>query len=189
MLGGNADLYIGNEHHKITTPTLRFNAFYILLHCYHHMFESGLGLRQLMDYYFVLCNILQKDVSLEPSGVLVRKYGMKRFASGVLWMMKPVFGMDDSSLTTLTSKLGITASEEEGRFLLDEVMHNGNFGHHDERINKVGSGKMSELWSNLQHNWHLASHYPTELFWQPVWLIYHFLWKRMWKMRHKELFR
>lgn len=60
----------------------------------------------------------------------------------------------------------------------EEVMQNGNFGHHDKRIKKVGSGKMSELWRNVQHNWHLASHYPAELLWQPVWLVYHFCWKR-----------
>ena len=71
--------------------------------------------------------------------------------------------------------------EKEGRFLLNEVMQNGNFGHHDERIKTKGNGKLQFMWNNIQHNWHLASHYPSQFFWQPVWLAYHFAWKRFGK--------
>lgn len=52
LFGGKANLKLSET--LIVTPSAEFNAFYILLHCYHHMFESGLGLRQLMDYYVVL---------------------------------------------------------------------------------------------------------------------------------------
>ena len=41
ILGGKADL---KPETTITVPTLEFNAFYLMLHCYHHVFESGLGL-------------------------------------------------------------------------------------------------------------------------------------------------
>lgn len=167
MLGGKAMLADGSE---LIVPTAEFNAFYILLHCYHHMFESGLGLRQLMDYYFVLQTV-GKDCK-ESVVALFAEFGMKKFASGIMWIMKEVFGLPEEMMLC-------EASEKEGRSLLEEVMQNGNFGHHDERIKKVGSGKMSELWRNVQHNWHLASHYPAELFWQPVWLVYHFCWKRL----------
>ena len=155
---------------SIVVPSAEFNAFYILLHCYHHMFESGLGLRQLMDYYFVLKQAPKADAALGA----IEQFGMKKFASGVMWIMKEVFGLPEE-------KMICEASEKEGEFLLKEVMQNGNFGHHDERIKKVGNGKMGELWRNLQHNWHLASHYPAELIWQPVWLAYHWAWKRFGK--------
>ena len=35
-------------------PSLSLNRYYILLHCYNHIFSEGLGLRQIMDLYFVL---------------------------------------------------------------------------------------------------------------------------------------
>ena len=57
ILGGKADLKPSET--TIIVPTMEFNAFYLMLHCYHHVFESGLGLRQLMDYYLgcpVLCS-------------------------------------------------------------------------------------------------------------------------------------
>ena len=47
LLSGTSELKGGGSN---TVPSNEFNAFFILLHCYHHMFESGLGLRQLMDY-------------------------------------------------------------------------------------------------------------------------------------------
>lgn len=39
ILGGRVTLANGEE---LVVPSAEFNAFYILLHCYHHMFESGL---------------------------------------------------------------------------------------------------------------------------------------------------
>ena len=184
MLGGKAMLANGQV---LVVPTAEFNAFYILLHCYHHMFESGLGLRQLMDWYFVLKSRNNASTgsaqATNPNVNLValfEQFGMKKFAEGVLWLLWHVFECEnpDSFLVTPNSSF-LTPNSKEGKFLLYEVMQNGNFGHHDERVKKVGSGKMSELWRNVQHNWHLASHYPSEFLWQPVWLAYHFSWKRL----------
>ena len=39
---------------EITVPTTSFNVIYILSHLYRHVFTEGIGLRQLLDYYFVL---------------------------------------------------------------------------------------------------------------------------------------
>lgn len=39
---------------EITVPTTSFNVIYILSHLYRHVFTEGIGLRQLIDYYFVL---------------------------------------------------------------------------------------------------------------------------------------
>lgn len=35
-------------------PSVEFNLVYMMVHMYHHVLFEGLGLRQLMDYYFVL---------------------------------------------------------------------------------------------------------------------------------------
>lgn len=166
LQGNEADLGCG----KVVVPTPEFNAFYILQHCYHHMFESGLGLRQLMDYYFVL----REYSKIPQTGNIARvfeQFGLDRFASAVMWIMKYVFGMEDKYLLC-------EPNEKEGRFILNEVMQNGNFGHHDERKIKVKSKMAQPFVTRIQHNWHLATHYPSEFFWSPVWLVYHFIWKR-----------
>ena len=41
---------------EITVPTMNFNVIYILSHLYRHVFTEGIGLRQLLDYYFVICD-------------------------------------------------------------------------------------------------------------------------------------
>ena len=36
---------------QIVIPTIEFNIVYQLLHMIHHVFDEGIGLRQMMDYY------------------------------------------------------------------------------------------------------------------------------------------
>lgn len=169
LQGNEANLGCG----KFTVPTTEFNAFFILLHCYHHMFESGLGLRQLMDFYFVLKEFQKlSEVSKDAICNLYKQFGMERFASAVMWIMKYVFGMEDRYLLC-------EPNEKEGRLILNEVMQNGNFGHHDERKHKIKNKMVAPFATRIQHNWHLATHYPSEFFWSPIWLLWHFLWKRL----------
>lgn len=193
ILGGKADLKFPETvepsettETTITVPTLEFNTFYLMLHCYHHVFESGLGLRQLMDYYFLLMarNNLNLGLNLNnkmtTTGTtednfnlnhLFREFGMERFVGAVMWIMQEVFGLERECLLC-------EPDEKEGRFVLAEVMAGGNFGHHDERIRKVGKGKWQSVLINLQHAKHLLRRYPSEALWMPVWMVYHFIWKR-----------
>ena len=47
---------------EITVPTTSFNVIYILSHLYRHVFTEGIGLRQLIDYYFVLVKSEERRV-------------------------------------------------------------------------------------------------------------------------------
>lgn len=38
----------------ITIPSIEYNIIYQLAHMMHHFFDEGIGLRQMMDYYYVL---------------------------------------------------------------------------------------------------------------------------------------
>ena len=186
IFGGKADMKPSET--SITVPSLEFNAFYLMLHCYNHEFSSGLGLRQLMDYYFLLRNLnLGSNVNLNNLSADVRqmsdrgfsldvnelfhKFGMERFVGAVMWIMQEVFGLQ-------RERLLCEPDEKEGRYILAEVMAGGNFGHHDERIRKVGKGKWQSVFATLQHAMHVLRRYPSEALWMPVWMVYHFIWKR-----------
>ena len=41
---------------EIHVPQVSFNVIYILSHLYRHIFTEGIGLRQLLDYYYVICD-------------------------------------------------------------------------------------------------------------------------------------
>ena len=47
---------LSDGYGEITVPTTSFNVIYILSHLYRHIFTEGIGLRQLLDYYFVICD-------------------------------------------------------------------------------------------------------------------------------------
>ena len=58
----NADLQcsnriaLPNNAGEVAVPTVSFNIIYQLCHLFHHCFYEGIGLRQIVDYYFVLMN-------------------------------------------------------------------------------------------------------------------------------------
>lgn len=160
------------ERDGLVTPTISFNLFYILLHIYRHFLYEGVGMRQLMDYYFVLKSHSDSTDNLEILNVL-QEFGMMRFARGVMWIMQEVFGLDRKYMFC-------EPLESEGRFILGEVMAGGNFGHHDQRL-QHGGGKLNTVKQVCRHNWHLMSHYPADVVWAPVW----FVWHKCWKLKAK----
>ena len=67
----NADLQYSNVVSlpdgigEIAIPTTAFNVIYQLTHLYHHFFDEGIGMRQIIDYYYVVNNYLSNpSVSL-----------------------------------------------------------------------------------------------------------------------------
>ena len=44
------------EQGEIAIPTVEFNIIFQLTHIYSHLMNEGIGLRQLVDYYYVLCD-------------------------------------------------------------------------------------------------------------------------------------
>ena len=48
----------------IAIPTMAFNVIYQLTHLYHHFFDEGIGMRQIIDYFLVV-NDFSKNVLLD----------------------------------------------------------------------------------------------------------------------------
>lgn len=170
---------VEGEEGRLVTPSVSFNLFYILLHIYRHFLYEGVGMRQLMDYYFVLKS-LTPNPSPKSEGSLkgkkndiqnvLKEFGMWKFARGVMWVMQRVFGLEKDCLIC-------EPLEEEGRFILSEVMEGGNFGHYDERLSSARGGKLQTMKKVVKHNFHLMRHYPSEIIWPPIWFVWHKCWK------------
>lgn len=158
------------ESNGLVTPSIRFNLFYILLHIYRHFLYEGVGLRQLLDYYFVLKAAHGRY--FEETISTLKEFGMIRFAKGVMWIMKTIFLLEPEYLIC-------DPDEKEGRYILEQVMCGGNFGHHDKRLSGAPSGKIGSVYRIVKHNLHLLSHYPTDVLWAPVWIVWHWGWKRV----------
>ena len=58
------------EQGEIAIPTVEFNIIFQLTHIYAHLMNEGIGVRQLLDYYFVVCDfykVYQKSSKITPS--------------------------------------------------------------------------------------------------------------------------
>ena len=54
----------------IAIPTTAFNVIYQLCHLYHHFFDEGIGMRQIIDYYHIVCDfykVYQNSSKITPS--------------------------------------------------------------------------------------------------------------------------
>lgn len=153
---------------------LAFNQVYILLHCYMHFLERGIGMRQLMDYYYVLQATGNETSGNEKMTEWLKGTGMLRFTRAVMWLLMYVFGLEEQYLIC-------PPDEREGRFLLSEVLQTGNFGHQDERYNWHLSSPIRRFCANQRWNTHLLLHYPKEILWSPFAALYRYLAVAYWR--------
>lgn len=167
------------EYGEISVPTLSFNRIFILHHIYRHLFGEGIGMRQLIDYYFVLVNSFSTsglhDKDKVDSYRIIKALGMSRFCGAVMWIMKAVFHIDQACLFC-------EPNEKEGRFLLSEIMQAGNFGHYDKRIkHHKNETALGRYMSHICRDFRFIRSYPGEVLWIPVWKVWHFLWRQQFK--------
>ena len=150
-------------------PSLAFDRVFILLHCYMHICGYGVGLRQIMDYFYVLKQGFNDD---EKSDAVywIKQLGMASFAGGLMWVLKEYFGLEEKYQL-------MKPDEKEGEFIIKEVMHTGNMGHSDTR--KWGSKEtaISRFFRNLRRDFYLAKHYPHEALWQPFFSLWLYIWR------------
>lgn len=156
---------------EIPVPTLAFNRIYILIHIYRHLFLTGIGLKQLLDYYYVLKQGFTEKERVETIQVLA-SLKMKRFARAVMWLLHEAYGLENEFLL-------IEPDEKEGRFLLAEVMRSGNFGMYDKSVVRNG-GESDLYWGmrKLKRLLRFAFAYPSEVFWSPFFKVWHYFWRR-----------
>ena len=63
------------EQGEIAIPTAEFNLIFQLTHIYAHLMNEGIGLRQLLDYYYVLCDfykVYQNFSKTHPSSLTLK---------------------------------------------------------------------------------------------------------------------
>lgn len=165
------EVSLPDSKEKICIPTIEFNRIYILLHIYRHLFDEGIGLRQILDYYYVLkqeCSEEEKANSYK----WIKELGMQRFCSAVMYMMQEVFGLESKYLIC-------APSVKEGKFLLDEIMRVGNFGKYDERIvRKQNESHLHKYIRKIKRNLRFIKSYPNEVLWNPIFRLWQYCWRK-----------
>ncbi len=164
----------GSSEIKISVPTVSFNVVHQMSHMMGHLFVEGIGLKQFVDYYFVLQRLHDEGVSQNYHD-LFDYLGLLKFACGVMWIEKELLGLDEKYLI-------VEPSEKIGRLIENEIEQGGNFGHYDERYTRIREkGLLARGAADIYRLLTMANHFPADTFWKIVGKIENQKWKvRAW---------
>ena len=143
-------------------PNSDFNLIFLLSHAYRHYVREGLGLRQVMDYYFLL-KYVDFDVDLNRNR-MIKELRMARFEKAMKWVIGYVFEGKD-----------IENGRECGKLLLAHIMDGVNFGKH--KVTNVASKHthIGRFINQLAHDFHLVRYFACEAIWVPLSMIEEFI--------------
>ncbi len=153
---------------NISVPTFAFNRIFLLLHIQSHMMCEGIGLRQIMDYYYLLKQGFTEEESRQDKRLL-KQFGLYKIAGAVMWVLREVFALEEKYYI-------VPVDERRGRFLLDEILIGGNFGWYDPRISH-NHGKLVKLFEKMRRDLRLLRYFPSECLWDPVFRVWHYFWR------------
>ena len=142
---------------EIYTVTDDFNRIFQLSHLMHHFFFEGIGLRQMIDYYYLLLRGITEDERLETLRIL-KDVGMYKFTAAVMYVMKEILGLPDKYLL-------MKPNHRIGKILVSEILMAGNFGFHDHRYSFAGKSVYSQYFIEIYRNLHFAIDFPSETIW------------------------
>ena len=173
---------------EIPIPSWEFNVVFQLCHIYQHVIKEGIGLRQIIDYYYLLkneeCRVKNEEFAAAIRHTL-EYLGLTKIAGAVMWVLKEVLGLEERYLIA-------PVDERRGRFLLSEIMRGGNFGMYgtqkalshfvlqkeqkEKRVSKAILAVRKNIW-RLRRDARLVRYFPSECLWEPVFRMYHFGWR------------
>lgn len=154
----------------LTLADLRFHAVYCMAHMFHHYLEGGIGLRQMMDYYYLLLHLDPSD--REPVMKALKHLGMGRFTAAMMESLRFNFGLEEEFfLCSPDTRLG--------RKLMDEAINGGNFGMRDRRnLHKKDESRLLRFFRKSSRVLSYFREYPREVIWAPYARLKHFFWRR-----------
>lgn len=173
----NADLQCSNvvdlpyDAGEIAVPTTAFNVIYQLCHLYHHFFDEGIGMRQMIDYYFVLLNTDNTNANVAALQHELQHLGLWKFAGAVMYVLHEALGLpEDKMICPMDAK--------RGKLLLSEIMDGGNFGKHFVKYGHfTQQGMAKKYFLKIWRNMHFVRYYPAEALSEPVFRTWHFFWR------------
>ena len=209
----NADLQCSNRvalpgnAGEVAVPTVSFNVIYQLCHLFHHCFYEGVGLRQIVDYFFVLMNtdfsgktdrgtgntdgdgcFLNTDCtdftdsSCGGLGEVNPGGSLVALQRELRWLglwefAGAVMYIMKEVFGLEDNRLIVPPDVKRGRLVLKEVLEAGNFGQYDKR-NWFGHSALGHNLQRLYRDMRLVRYFPEEALSEPFFRIWHFFWRK-----------
>lgn len=184
----NADLQCSNVVElpdgagEIAVPTTAFNVVYQLCHLYHHFFDEGIGMRQMVDYYYVLvkseegrvknCTATEGKANVTSLQRELKHLGLWKFAGAVMYVLHVVLGLPEERMIR-------PMDVKRGELLLSEILNGGNFGKHFTKYGHfTQQGMAKKYFLKIWRNMHFVRYYPAEALSEPIFRTWHFFWRK-----------
>ena len=156
---------------EIAIPTTAFNVVYQLTHLYHHFFDEGIGMRQIIDYYYVVSMLNVNCEMLTWLPKELKYLGLWKFAGAVMYVLHEALGLPEE-------KMIAPMDEKRGRLLLAEILNGGNFGKHFTKYGHfTQQGMAKKYFLKIWRNMHFVRYYPAEALSEPIFRTWHFFWR------------
>ena len=173
----NADLQCSNVVSlpdgigEIAIPTTAFNVIYQLTHLYHHFFDEGIGMRQIIDYYYAVSMLNVNCEMLTWLPKELKHLGLWKFAGAVMYVLYEALGLSEE-------KMIAPMDEKRGKLLLAEILNGGNFGKHFTKYGHfTQQGMAKKYFLKIWRNMHFVRYYPAEALSEPFFRTWHFFWR------------
>ena len=189
---------------EVAVPTVEFNLIFQLSHVYNHLLHEGIGLRQIIDYYYLLRKwkmdngkwIIKGNTDrtddtdlrdtlryLTSSTSVATRQCMNEFPLRSLLRRLGMWKIAGAMMWVLNEVLGLEEkyliapkNEKLGRVLLAEMLRGGNFGQFDIDNIKADS-QLKKNWQRIRRDLRMMRYFPSECLWEPVFRIGHFFWR------------
>lgn len=156
---------------EIAIPTTAFNVVYQLTHLYHHFFDEGIGMRQIIDYYYVVSMLNVNCEMLTWLPKELKYLGLWKFAGAVMYVLHEALGLSGE-------KMIAPMDEKRGKLLLAEILNGGNFGKHFTKYGHfTQQGMAKKYFLKIWRNMHFVRYYPAEALSEPIFRTWHFFWR------------
>ena len=193
------------EQGEVAVPKAEFNLIFQLTHIFTHLMNEGIGLRQLLDYFFVLKNtdfggntdgdgfLLNTDFTDNTDRIGGNAYGDSFLVNtdltdrGLLQDELRRLGLWEFAGAVMyimqevfgleDNRLIVPPDVKRGRLVLKEVLEAGNFGQYDKR-NWFGHSALGHNLQRLYRDMRLVRFFPAEALSEPFFRIWHFFWRK-----------
>ena len=126
--------------------------------------------KRFVDYYYVLQEA-RNNIDVCEIRKLLQRFGLFQMAGAVMYVEKELLGLRDDCLV-------VPVDVERGKFMLNEIILSGNFGHYDSRVGdfnrRTALGRNME---RMRRDIRLMRLFPSECIWEPMFRLYHYLWR------------
>lgn len=150
------------------------NVLMQLVHMYRHVFDGGIGLKQLLDFYYLLVDIQKRQGSMAYAQLRkdVEEVGLTKFCGGVCYVIEQLF-LNGTNPEVLL----VEPNKKHGELLMKELQK------WDDKVDNINNtserpSKLKNFTGSITKNSRLWRYYPSDCLWNIIYRLSQYRWRK-----------